>query len=102
MLIDIDDTLEAKQEVVGGDIEPLYLDNGCVIIANEDGIGYLPFNRIVYPFGKEKASPVIIAGNFFVMNDDWSDYESTDMTDFITSAAETEEIIRRILRREAP
>lgn len=48
-IIEIENTLEAMQRVVGGRIEPFYLDDNAVIICNDEGkMNGLPLNRAVY------------------------------------------------------
>lgn len=67
--INIEDTLEAMQGVVGGYIEEyMPFDDEVAIICNEEGkISGLPYNRAIY--GEEDGKKVIqdiIAGPFFV------------------------------------
>ena len=65
-LIEIDNTLEAKQKVVGGYIEVVYLqnDNDVLLICNEEGkINGLKLNRDI---GYD-----IIAGPFLVVGNDY-------------------------------
>lgn len=48
-VIEIEDTLEAMQNIVGGRITPFYLDDNAIIICNVEGkINGLPLNRAVY------------------------------------------------------
>lgn len=48
-MIDIDDSLEAMQETVGGYIECLYLEDDVALICNEEGkMNGLPLNRAIY------------------------------------------------------
>lgn len=101
VLKNIESTLEAKKEMVGGDIEPLYLDNGCLVINNEDGIEHLPLNRVIYLCGKGYGEPVPIFGNFFVMSDDWTDYRDTDLTGYIAGIEESAQAVRGVLGKEA-
>ena len=64
--IEIDNTLEAKQKIVGGYIECAYLPNDeeVVIICNEEGkINGLKLNRDI---GHD-----IIAGPFLIVGDDY-------------------------------
>ena len=76
----IEDTLAAKQELVGGYIEmttpPMHTDD-AVIICNEEGkIQGLPFNRMLT---LENGIPYdIIAGTFFVIRapEDSEDFAS--------------------------
>ena len=65
-LIEIDNTLEAKQKIVGGYIEIIYLqnDNDVLLICNEEGkINGLKLNRDI---GYD-----IIAGPFLVVGNDY-------------------------------
>ena len=64
----IDDSLEAMQEVVGGDIEEyMPFDDDVAIICNEEGkMRGLPLNRAVYVQDNDKKEMVdIICGGFF-------------------------------------
>lgn len=68
-MVEIEDTLEAMQGVVGGYIEEyMPFDDEVAIICNEEGkISGLPYNRAIY--GEEDGKKVIqdiIAGPFFV------------------------------------
>ena len=68
-MIEIDDTLEAMQAVVGGDIEEyMPFDDDVAIICNEEGkMRGLPLNRAVYVQDNDKKEMVdIICGKFFV------------------------------------
>ena len=68
--IEIDNTLEAKQKIVGGYIECVYLpnDDSVVLICNEEGkINGMKLNRDI---GHD-----IIAGPFLILGDD---YENGD------------------------
>mgnify|MGYP002677892922 FL=1 len=64
--IEIEDTLEAMQEVVGGDIEEyMPFDDEVAIICNEEGkMNGSELNRAVY--SKDKQILDVIAGKFFV------------------------------------
>ena len=64
--IEIEDTLEAMQEVVGGDIEEyMPFDDEVAIICNEEGkMNGSQLNRAVY--SKDKQILDVIAGKFFV------------------------------------
>ena len=42
---DVDHTLESLQGIVGGLIEPIYLDDAAIIVNEEGKINGLPFNR---------------------------------------------------------
>lgn len=65
-LIEIEDTLEAMQSLVEGDIEEyMPFDDEVAIICNEEGkMRGLPLNRAVYVDNKEMGD--IIAGKFFI------------------------------------
>ena len=65
-LIEIEDTLEAMQSLVEGDIEEyIPFDDEVAIICNEEGkMRGLPLNRAVYADNKEMVD--IIAGKFFI------------------------------------
>lgn len=64
--IEIEDTLEAMQEVVGGDIEEyMPFDDEVAIICNEEGkMNGSELNRAVY--SKDKQILDVIAGKFFL------------------------------------
>lgn len=64
--IEIEDTLEAMQEVVGGDIEEyMPFDDEVAIICNEEGkMNGSELNRAVY--SKDKQILDVISGKFFV------------------------------------
>lgn len=59
----IDNTLDAMQKVVGGYIEPIYLDDVAVIVNEEGKINGSPLNRSLYENGERFD---IAAGTFFV------------------------------------
>ena len=65
-MIEIEDSLEAMQKVVGGDIEEyMPFEDEVAIICNEEGkINGMPLNRAIYDSDKEMID--IIAGDFFV------------------------------------
>lgn len=65
-VIEIEDTLEAMQNIVGGDIEVYEpFDDEVVIVCNEEGkVKGLPLNRAIYSNRGELVD--IIAGAFFV------------------------------------
>lgn len=65
-LIEIEDTLEAMQSLVEGNIEEyMPFDDEVAIICNEEGkMRGLPLNRAVYVDNKEMVD--IIAGKFFI------------------------------------
>ena len=71
----IDNTLEAKQKIVGGDIECVYLQNNddVVLICNEEGkINGMKLNREI---GYD-----IIAGPFLIVGDDYENGEFKSLT----------------------
>ena len=59
----IDNTLDAMQKVVGGYIEPIYLDDVAVIVNEEGKLNGSPLNRSLYENGERFD---IAAGTFFV------------------------------------
>ena len=74
--IEIENTLEAKQKIVGGYIEQAYLpnDDSVVLICNEEGKIYgMPLNRYI---GHD-----IIAGPFLIVGDDYENGEYISLTD---------------------
>lgn len=74
--IEIDNTLEAKQKIVGGYIECAYLPNDeeVVIICNEEGkMNGLKLNRDI---GHD-----IIAGPFLIVGDDYENGDFKSLTD---------------------
>ena len=73
--IEIDNTLDAKQEMVGGYIECTYLpnDHDVVLICNEEGkINGMKLNRYI---GHD-----IIAGPFLIVGDDYENGEFKSLT----------------------
>ena len=64
--VEIDDTLEAMQRLVGGDIEEyMPFEDEVAIICNEEGkMNGLPLNRAVYD--SEHQMIDIMAGDFFI------------------------------------
>ena len=71
----IDNTLEAKQKIVGGDIECVYLQSNddVVLICNEEGkINGMKLNREI---GYD-----IIAGPFLIVGDDYENGEFKSLT----------------------
>ena len=71
----IDNTLETKQKIVGGDIECVYLQNNddVVLICNEEGkINGMKLNREI---GYD-----IIAGPFLIVGDDYENGEFKSLT----------------------
>ena len=74
--IEIDNTLEAKQELVGGYIECVYLpnDDSVVLICNEEGkINGMKLNRYI---GHD-----IIAGPFLILGNDYENGDFKSLTD---------------------
>ena len=74
--IEIDNTLEAKQDMVGGYIECAYLpnDDSVVLICNEEGkINGMKLNRDI---GHD-----IIAGPFLIVGDDYENGDFKSLTD---------------------
>ena len=74
--IEIDNTLEAKQEIVGGYIECVYLpnDDSVVLICNEEGkINGMKLNRDI---GHD-----IIAGPFLILGDDYENGDFKSLND---------------------
>lgn len=74
--ITINNSLEEKQKLVGGDIEYAYLQghNDVVLICNEEGkILGLPFNRDI---GYD-----VIVGNFLIVGDDPEIGEDRSLTE---------------------
>ena len=65
-VIEIEDTIEAMQNIVGGDIEVYEpFDDEIAIVCNEEGkVKGLPLNRAIYSDRGELVD--IIAGTFFV------------------------------------
>lgn len=68
-MIEIDDTLEAMQEVVGGDIEEyMPFEDDVAIICNEEGkVQGLPPNRAIYGESSREMQD-IICGKFFIVH----------------------------------
>jgi len=67
---DIDNSLKSMQKIVGGLIEPVYLDENTAIICNEEG-------KLMGLEGNRRVGRDIIAGTFFItgMNDE-GEFES--------------------------
>lgn len=66
---EIENTLEAKQEIVQGYIEFFPLENGVDIVCNEEGkINGLPLNRAIYDEGGGMVE--VIAGTFLIVSVD--------------------------------
>ena len=79
----IDDTLSAKQDLVGGYIEmttpPMHPDD-AVIICNEEGkLCGLPYNRMLF---LDNGIPYdVIAGTFFIVRAPWDSEDFESLTD---------------------
>lgn len=63
---EIPDTLESKQEIVGGNIEAIYpFEDPVCLVCNEEGkINNLEFNRVI--FFENAVGMDIIQGTFFI------------------------------------
>ena len=64
---EIDDSLKAMQEIVGGLIQPIYLENSVVLVCNDAGkLMDLPANRGL----RDKNGQLydIVCGTFFLCN----------------------------------
>lgn len=62
---EIDGSLESMQEIVGGLIQPIYLDNSVILICNDEGkLLNLPANRGL----RDKDGQIydIVCGTFFL------------------------------------
>lgn len=80
-MVEIENTLEAKQALVGGDIEMYrpYDDETCIICNEYGKITGMPLNRAVYSNPEEKEGIIeIMAGDFFICSAPYtsSDFES--------------------------
>ncbi|MBQ2972389.1 MAG: DUF3846 domain-containing protein [Ruminococcus sp.] len=80
-VVEIDDTLEALQELVGGYIEAIYpFEDEVALICNEEGkITGLPLNRALYSYEGEMYE--IIAGNFFIIGAPEDSEDFTSLTE---------------------
>lgn len=101
---EIADTLEAKQELVGGLITQVYLDSGYAVICNDEGaINGMVLNRMIFPNGREeRESWTGIFGPFFVFRDDWSSFDDkTDwLPDYVATRSESIRYALEILRKK--
>ena len=72
---EIEDTLKAKQEIVGGYIECIYLNDDVIMVCNEEGklIG-LPYNRPLFTPNGEFYD--IVCGDCFIVGNDGEDFRS--------------------------
>ena len=62
---EIDDSLKAMQEIVGGYIQPIYLDDSVALVCNDEGkVMNLPLNRGL----RDKDGQIydIVSGTFFL------------------------------------
>ena len=61
---DVDHTLESLQGIVGGLIEPIYIDDAAIIVNEEGKINGLPFNRAL----RDESSRILdlMFGTFFI------------------------------------
>ena len=71
-IINIDNTLEAFQQAVGGHIEPVNLNGDELVVCNEDGINLkLPINRtLVFKTPAGNFYNVPILGDFVICGTD--------------------------------
>ena len=62
---DVDHTLESLQGIVGGLIEPIYLDDAASVVNEEGKINGLPFNRAL----RDERSRILdlMFGTFFYL-----------------------------------
>ena len=60
----IENSLKAMQEVVGGYIESIYLDDAAIVVNEEGKVNNLSLNRSLYDDNDERFD--VIAGTFFV------------------------------------
>lgn len=64
---EIDDSLKAMQEIVGGLIQPIYLKNSVVLVCNDEGkLMDLPANRGLRDKNGQLCD--IVCGTFFLYN----------------------------------
>ena len=62
---EIDDSLKAMQEIVGGYIQPIYLDDSVALVCNDEGkVMNLPLNRGLRD--KDGQFYDIVSGTFFL------------------------------------
>ena len=88
-MVEIENTLEAKQKLVDGYIEMVcpFEDGEIAVILNEEGkINGLPLNRALYDNYEEKENIIdIIAGDFFICS---APYTSDDFQSLLPEDAE--------------
>ena len=85
---EIENTLKAEQEAVGGYIEVLPLDNGRLLICNEEG-------KLDGMQGNRRIGNDVIAGPFFIVGEGGDEFRSLtdeEVKESLKSFAEPEEI----------
>ena len=85
---EIENTLEAEQEAVGGYIEVVPLDNGKLLICNEEG-------KLNGMQGNRRVGNDVIAGPFFIVGEDGDEFRSLtdeEVKESLERFAEPEEI----------
>ena len=85
---EIENTLEAEQEAVGGYIEVVPLDNGKLLICNEEG-------KLNGMRGNRRIGNDVIAGPFFIVGEDGDEFRSLteeETKKYLQAFAEPEEI----------
>ena len=63
----IENTLEAQQEIVEGDIEYINIEDDAVLVCNEEG-------KLMNLQANRRVGYDVIAGIFFIAHDDGSEY----------------------------
>ncbi len=85
---EIDSSLRGLQKAVDGLIEPLYLEDGCILVCNEEGkLRGMPGNR--------RLGDSIIAGPFFICGDEGENLRSLtdeEVDHYLRRFAEPEQI----------
>ena len=85
---EIDSSLRGLQKAVGGLIEPLYLEDGCILVCNEEGkLHGMPGNR--------RLGDSIIAGPLFICGDEGENFRSLtdeEVNHYLRRFAEPEQI----------
>lgn len=85
---EIENTLKAEQEAVGGYIEVVPLDNGKLLICNEEG-------KLNGMQGNRRIGNDVIAGPFFIVGEDGDEFRSLtdeEVKESLKRFAEPEEI----------
>ena len=85
---EIENTLEAEQEAVGGYIEVVPFDNGRLLICNEEG-------KLNGMRGNRRIGNDVIAGPFFIVGEDGDEFRSLtdeEVKESLKRFAEPEEI----------